>query len=466
VVHQNSEATNRYGQADGLRAFKQARWKGATIREKNLRLRLARLPLWVCGLALVLAYITLVTDDAYVARIPLKLFMVAGVIAVWWWQVGKARSLDDYDFALPVLLVALAVPAIWSAISALHSYLGDDAGLHNFSWTAQEASRFVYLLLYFPLIDSRRLLGGAAASLWLGAILLLCFATVAIFFAHYLTGSPVNQQSFLFFKGVFSEETGGFRVFIGNQILFVVAGAYLTADLAAYGASRLRWGALALLLAGFYTAHTRGLWLAISAVCAGVLLVLFWREMQPRWQRHLLGGIWGLAVVAVLVGVAILSGLVARPSFLDDTSAGSRVQQAPKLWNAYRANPILGDGLGAVIKPHFVRDPAAPWSYELTYFQILFQMGVVGLIALLVLPLRACWVGLKRCAAAVLQPAPLAGVMAILGILIASATNPYLMSSFGMLGVAIGLSLIGRPSVTSSASGQRYRLHPEPAAVD
>jgi hypothetical protein len=43
-----------------------------------------------------------------------------------------------------------------------------------------------------------------------------------------------------------------------------------------------------------------------------------------------------------------------------------------------------------------------------------------------------------------LRAPPLAGAMAILGILVASATNPYLLSSFGMLCVAIGLSLVAR----------------------
>ena len=109
---------------------------------------------------------------------------------------------------------------------------------------------------------------------------------------------------------------------------------------------------------------------------------------------------------------------------------------------------ILGDGLGAVVRPYYVRDPASPWSYELTYLQLLFQMGVLGLLAVLALPLAVVRRGLREATVGELRALPLAGAMAILGILVASATNPYLLSSFGMLGIAIGLSMVGRAEST------------------
>lgn len=407
-------------------------------------MRIARMPLWTYALALVIAYVTLITDDAYVARIPLKLFMVGGTMVVWWWQVGRERSLRDYEFAPAVLLFAIAIPIVWSLVAAAQKIGGDSAGLHSFSWTAQEASRFVYLLLYFPLLDALRLYGRDGVYFWLAPIFLLCGVTVALFFCHYLTGSPTDGMGFLVFKGVFQGNAGGFRVFIGNQVLFVAGVAFLLSELAAHGASRLRSGGLALLIFSAYLSHTRGIWLALSVVSAGIVLVLFWRELDAGRRRALLIAAGAFVALVVAAGIAMLAGFLPRPSFLGDASAGSRVEQAPKLWDAFKRNPIFGDGLGSVIRPRFVRDTAAPWSYELTYLQILFQMGIVGLFALLALPVAACWRGLKASVDGRLDPGPLAGVMTILGILIASATNPYLMSSFGMLGIAIGLSLVAR----------------------
>ncbi len=402
------------------------------------------LRVWIVSLVVVIAYITLVTGDTYLGPVPLKLFLVAGAIVAWWVQVGRGRALRDYQFGVPVLLFAIGIPVLWALVGALQAIGGDTVGLHNLTWTMQEASRFVYLLLYFPLLDVRRLYGRRGIDLWLLPVLALCVVTVILFLSHYLTETPGDQTGFLFFKGVFQSNTGGFRVFIGNQVLFIAATALLLAELASLGPSRMRTGGLALLIGSTYLSHTRGIWLGMSIVCAGVLLLLLWRQVDAYRRRLMIHVVSGVALLGIAIGVGMLFGAVPRPSFLGDTSAGLREQQAPKLWNAFGHNPLLGDGLGAVVRPRFVRDPGAPWSYELTYLQLLFQMGVLGLLAVLALPLAAVRRGLREAATGAMRAPPLAGAMAILGILVASATNPYLMSSFGMLCIAIGLSLVAR----------------------
>jgi O-antigen ligase len=406
--------------------------------------RLSKLPAWIVALVVVIAYITLITGDTYLGPVPLKLFLVAGTIVAWWLQVGRGRALRDYQFAIPVLLFAIAIPVIWSLVGAAHTVGEDPAGLHGLTWTMQEASRFAYLLLYFPLLDARRLYGSRGVDVWLFPVLALCVVTLLLFLSHYLIGHPGNTPSFLIFKGVFGYNPGGFRVFIGNQVLFIVAVALLLAEMASLGPSRMRTGGLALLIAGTYLSHTRGIWLGMSIVCAGVLLVVFWREVDASKRRLTMRAVSVVALLGIVVGIAMLFGALPRPSFLADTSASLRETQAPKLWDAFKQNPVLGDGLGAVVHPRFVRDPAAPWSYELTYLQLLFQMGVLGLLAVLALPLAVVRRGLREAGRGVLRAAPLGGAMAILGILVASATNPYLLASFGMLCVAIGLSLVAR----------------------
>ncbi len=406
------------------------------------------LPAWIVVVAILITYITLFTDDTYIGPVPLKLFVVAGAIVAWWWQVGRRSRLRDYQFAVPVLVFAIGIPILWALVGAAQAIGGDGAGIHSLTWTMQEASRFVYLLLYFPLLDARRLYGGRGVNVWLFPVLALGGVTILLFLSHYLVGEPGNTPSFLIFKGVFGYNPGGFRVFIGNQVLFVVATALLLAELASLGPSRMRVGGLALLIAGTYLSHTRGIWLGMVIVCTGVLLAVFWRDVDARRQRLILRIAAGAFLLAAAIGVGMLFGAVHRPSFLGDSSAGQRATQAPKLWDAFKQNPVWGDGLGAVVRPRYVRDPAAPWSYELTYLQLLFQMGVLGLLAVLALPLAVVRRGLREAGKGALRPQPLAGAMAILGILVASATNPYLLSSFGMLGVAIGLSLVGRAEST------------------
>lgn len=422
------------------------------------------LPAWVVVVAILITYITLFTGDSYIGPVPLKLFVVAGAIVAWWWQIGRRSALRSYQFAVPVLGFAIGIPIFWALVGAAQAIGGDSAGAHSLTWTMQEASRFVYLLLYFPLVDARRLYGSRGVDVWLFPVLALGGITILLFLSHYLIGHPGNTPSFLIFKGVFGYNPGGFRVFIGNQVLFVVATALLLAELASQGRSQMRVGGLALLIAGTYLSHTRGIWLGMVIVCTGVLLAMLWREVDARRQRLILRLAAGAALLVVVIGVGMLFGAVHRPAFLADSSAGQRETQAPKLWDAFKQNPVLGDGLGAVVKPRYVRDPAAPWSYELTYLQLLFQMGVLGLLAVLALPLAVVRRGLKAATAGELQAPPLAGAMAILGILVASATNPYLLSSFGMLGVAIGLSMVARAEPVGPDSVREAA--PAPSAGD
>jgi O-antigen ligase len=87
---------------------------------------------------------------------------------------------------------------------------------------------------------------------------------------------------------------------------------------------------------------------------------------------------------------------------------------------------LFGHGHGS-FHPGVVSDDTAPWSYELSYVALLFQLGIVGfgvyLLALVWLGFRAIsLIRFQHRHAAVLLPL-LAG---LLGFLIANATNPYL----------------------------------------
>jgi O-antigen ligase len=424
----------------------------ATTEAGSLSLRIGRIPLWTIALAIAITYIAIVTGDGYILRVPVKLYLVAAAIGIWWLQVGRRRSLRSYELALPILAFALAIPVIWSLIALLHESGNDPVGIHRVTWTLQEDSRFVYMLLYFPLIDARRLFGQWGVNIWLIPVLALGGITIAIFLCHYVIGQPDSSIEYLVFKGVFEGNPGGFRVFIGNQVLFIAGVALLLSELAVRGTTRFRVTALSLLVFSTYLSHTRGIWLGLSVVCAGALLVLLLRQAGERDRRLLIGVAAGIAGLVAIAAVAMLARAIPLPSFLGDASAGSRVDQAPKLWDAFKGNPVFGDGFGAVIRPRYIRDSAAPWSYELTYLQILFQVGVLGLIAILALPLAAIWRGLRESVAGDLRSGPLAGTLAIVGILLASATNPYLLSSFGMRGLAIGLSLVGFTELPSTAA--------------
>jgi O-antigen ligase len=113
----------------------------------------------------------------------------------------------------------------------------------------------------------------------------------------------------------------------------------------------------------------------------------------------------------------------------DDPGAESnllRKEQYDALIQGWQTSPIWGCGLGSVA-PGSIRDPIAPWNYELSYIALLFQTGIVGVI---IYTFSICWIIFKG-----MQLARKSGYNAVLLLpfistlicfLLANATNPYL----------------------------------------
>lgn len=398
-------------------------------------------------LVFVVAYLTLFTQDLRLGAVPLKVPLVVVALVVWWLERGRSLSLAHFRCSREVLALGIAVPVIWSFVAVITRAIGSDVALIDYGDIVEEASRFGYVLLYFPLAD---LLEDAASTrhrgwLWpilgLAVITWLLWAGMAVVDAGYRERSTV-----LAFSGVFSEQDTGFRVFIANQVLFVPALCLLLVR-----ALQVRWSwptacGLALLLSASYHAHTRGLWIALLA--AGSALVLFqWAGlMRLLAQRAIAWVLPGLVTLAIAASSAVLlTEVVDLPGFLDDQSAGSRVSQASVLFDGWSNQPVLGSGLGARPKGGYVRSIADPWSFELTYLQVLFQIGAVGLLVLLwaltsLFTRTIRTFGRSRTELGQ-RELSVAGFATLAGVFVASATNPYLLSAFGMLCIALGLAL-------------------------
>ena len=152
----------------------------------------------------------------------------------------------------------------------------------------QEASRFVYLLLYFPLLDARRLYGGRGVNVWLFPVLALGGVTILLFLSHYLVGNQATPRASSSSRGSSGTTRGASGCSSATRCSSSSATALLLAELASLGPSRMRVGGLALLIAGTYLSHTRGIWLGMVIVCTGVLLAVFWRDVDARRQRLIL----------------------------------------------------------------------------------------------------------------------------------------------------------------------------------
>lgn len=103
-----------------------------------------------------------------------------------------------------------------------------------------------------------------------------------------------------------------------------------------------------------------------------------------------------------------------------------RKEQSDALIHGWLDSPILGHGLGATAKGS-IRDPNAPWSYELSYWALLFQTGILGFLIYL---FSVIWIFIKSILVMKKNQSTIylliPQLVALFCFLIVNASNPYL----------------------------------------
>ncbi len=409
------------------------------------------------ALYLAVAYITLTTSDIDVARVPLKLFVVAFAL-IGWLTVHRpwSRPRQSYGFAAPVLVGGILIPIVWFALALLLHHRHDPAQVNNTSYAVQQASRFVYLLLYFPILDEVRRCAAIAEAgpdrllrihrVWLWPTLVLCGITLLFFLGHALLGIDYGGGNVGPFQGAIAvETTGAFRVYLIDDVMLIPAVALLLGSARSGRIGNLGLGVTFALLSTAYLSHTRGIWLGMI-VAAAVMLLLSGARLPLSRRTRVVAGLLACVFLAAFVINAdpnVSHGAVSLVTQRNELSTSYRLEQAPQLLRGFRRHVVLGSGLGATLPSGFRRSQPEPWSFELSYLQLLFQLGVVGIILLLAAPVWALYRGIRSLARAdsdhrVVIAAAIGGIA---GFLFTSGGNPYLMTSVGMLALAVLLAM-------------------------
>jgi O-antigen ligase len=226
-----------------------------------------------------------------------------------------------------------------------------------------------------------------------------------------------------------------------------------------------------LLLGAVFLSHTRGIWLGVIAGCGtGLLLrlVLDW----PRARAVLPFATVGLVLVLVALSVPTTVRPIAEAvtGGSAEQSSSVRLEQTPELLDGFGEHPVLGSGLGAVLPSGYRRSEVTPWSFELAYLQLMFQAGIVGIALLAWLPTLVLRDTVRRLLVGVpdnIAIALVAGIGALIGLLVSYASNPYLITSAGTLALAVSVAGCGagwppRPG----RRGQQSRYGGQPKATE
>lgn len=422
-------------------------------------------------LLVAMAYVVLSTLDVKFGPIPLKFVLTTFALLVW--ALARRTQLVDLLRTRPgqgVVALGIVLPAIWFVVAAVRIAMEDPSQLHGLRDAFDVGSRFVYLLFALPLMDLFTHASDRIRDGLLGAVvLLLGVATLGLVGAH-LGGAVLDHEKVGPFSGAFGVEpaTGTFRAFFVNQILFVPPFCLLLVLVIRRGVAWVPLVLIGVALASLFYSHSRGLWTAMTVSCLFILVAAsplghLLDRPKVRW----------LAILAVIGSIFVLSAphLVkdaasAVTGGANELSASTRLDQGPELVAGFLDHPVIGSGMAAYLPSGFRRSEATPWSFEQTYLQLLFQMGIVGFalfFASLAPSLVRGWKSVFSAPHTTDEPYALAGIGALAGLVFAYASNPYLLTSPGMLALAIALALL----VTARAAGAAdERPAPPRAASD
>jgi hypothetical protein len=204
-----------------------------------------------------------------------------------------------------------------------------------------------------------------------------------------------------------------------------------------------KWSLAACLLIGALSGR-RALWLALAMTPLMIALVAVlsgsWRMIKPLARKLivLMGCGAGFAVILLMLdsqptesGNATLEHLQSAFSAEDE-----RTIQARYLISAFLDQPILGSGFGAYAG--YLRNLERPWLYEHTYAQLLFNVGIVGMVYWFVLSAAYFFLAFRVIRENINHSGqPLCLVVGLVWILIGAYSNPYLASFDFLIFVAM-----------------------------
>ncbi|MFC1632732.1 O-antigen ligase family protein [Patescibacteria group bacterium] len=197
--------------------------------------------------------------------------------------------------------------------------------------------------------------------------------------------------------------------------------------------------------------YTRGYWFGAIFAVLVILIFVNWRAKFKIIATALIGFSLAFAISSFVFGYSLKDFYVHRllstfpitlqedlfdEDTLSDTysadplSVTIKIEQAKILWGEIKKKPLMGHGFGTVM-PTLGRG----FSFELSYLDMIFKFGFVGIIVWLYFIALIFWRGIKTWHRnpSGTQKAILVGMQgALFGLLFTSATNPYILASFGM----------------------------------
>ncbi len=379
-------------------------------------------------LLLLFAAVCLPTGSIFGLNVKVALFLVCGTSFAWFVTFNSSQwpTLSEQGF-LGILAACLC---FWALLAIFH---GESETKQIFLEMKDIASTVLIVWLCSFFLRRKLLRPESVISAVIYAAVTVGFIKIALILGVLLLRiNPVGLIESAFGEG--SLVTGEIGLGL-TRLTFSsdIVGAFALFAILCPSVSgvRLRRGLVALgvimLLASGLISYSRYVWFTdLFAIVAALLI--------ERRLKALLFSVLAVGIVAVASFEVVGPLFIAR--FSSDQVSDSdqiRIEQSQALWNEIEARPVLGKGIGQHALG-VIRNDQNRYSYELQWMSLLMQTGIVGVGAILLLIVAAA-----RDLLAVRGPVKFWLAALYVLWLLASWTNPYLISSFA--GVAFGMFL-------------------------
>ncbi|KYH32827.1 O-antigen ligase family protein [Neomoorella mulderi] len=311
---------------------------------------------------------------------PLSGRMILFILAFYMWSIGGlmkrySRISVKGSYHWLVIVLGILYPVMFSVIGFWNG--------NNVRFIIDEGNGYAYLLLYFLYINWLRHLPGMYQLIVAMSLSIIVVGGVTVY--GYLFGANVDTFPFSLFPGNFTRFPDGtnrivltahagvmfnliFLVGVMNSRLLVQKQNSYFILIRLLIITSMIIGTISLILTGSRA-------LMITSLISVIVIMLLARVAKIK-------------VLLFIVVFITLSFLLLPSSAMDrfttsfsinERANGIRFESAQELIKGFLQRPLFGNGLGSILPSGYLRNSSAPYMFELSFFDILFDSGLVGI---------------------------------------------------------------------------------------
>jgi hypothetical protein len=350
-------------------------------------------------------------------------------------SIFSIKERVDKNTKLIFLILSIVIPMYGFIVSIVRGNM--------LRYALSDANGYVFLItgyFFILLIKKNNKLKDTIKLHLLIATLIVSLLTILMFSLVYIGKlNIIDVNSILKNEGIglASIENGNYRIFLGGQIYVLLTALYVFNKLID-NKTKINKGHIGLFfiyVIALILSNTRSYWIAMF-IGIGLSILL---------QKFSIKKIVTIILIFLVTWGTILrlpqeyvSNSLDRIQSITDFSRNNisnynRILQSSELLYEFKLYPILGKGFGATLTDGYTRNIEAPYTFELSYLELLYKLGIVGM-TLFVLALM---LGLIKFYNVKDNFMISFLVSTYLSFLFVSSTNPFIVSGMGIFLLAL-----------------------------